>query len=61
MLKNSLKWAADLARQINDDYKTFEVRMTELFDIVYLNRYYRFNCKQCGRNSNEELCDSCDY
>jgi hypothetical protein len=61
MLNNSLKWVTNLAKQIKGDLSTFVSRMTQIFNIVYVDKYYAYNCKRCGRDCNVELCKTCDY
>jgi hypothetical protein len=58
---NSFEWVANLAKRIKVDFSTFVSEMVQIFNIVYVDKYYEYNCKQCGRKSTVELCKSCDY
>ena len=61
MLKNSSKWVAKLAKRIKVDFSTLESEMGQVINTIYVDKYYEYNCKQCGCNTNVELCKSCDY
>jgi rRNA maturation endonuclease Nob1 len=61
MLNNSLKWVAKLAKQIKVDFSTFVSEMIQIFNTIYVDKYYEYNCRRCGRKSTVELCKSCDF
>lgn len=58
---NPIHWVARLIKQVKVDFLSLESKMSQALNSIYQIKYYNYNCKRCGRNSNLELCDSCDY
>jgi hypothetical protein len=61
MLKKLKNLVAFLAERIKEDFTTLESQMSQVINIIYVDKYESYECKRCGCSSNLELCDTCDY
>jgi len=58
---NLIKWVAEWARQIKDDFYVSEKTESSIIKMLLGQQMNYEVCLRCGRYSKVDLCKRCDY